>query len=51
MGQVANGMADGQKTYSLKVHIEYDVSNREWRGKERNHVPPEGAERERQSQT
>ena len=33
MGQVVNGVADGQKTYRLKGHIKYDGSNREWLSK------------------
>jgi hypothetical protein len=47
MGQIANGVAKGERTYSLKVQNKYDRSDREWRGEGRKDVQPEGAEQVR----
>jgi hypothetical protein len=48
MGQITNGMAKGERTYSLKTQSGYDGSDREWHGKGRANSLPEGAERVRQ---
>jgi len=44
MGQIANGVAKGERTYILKVQNKYDGSDHEWRGKGRKDVQPEDAE-------
>jgi len=45
MGQIANGMAKREWTYSLKIQSGYDRSDRKWRGEGRNDVLSEDAER------
>jgi len=45
MGQIANGVAKGERTYNLKVQNKYDGSDREWHGEGRKDVQPEDAER------
>jgi len=47
MGQIANGVAKGERTYNLKVQNKYDGSDREWHGEERMDVQPEDTERVR----
>jgi len=43
MGQIMNGMAKAEMTYSLKVQSGYNGSDREWHGKRRKSVQPENA--------
>ena len=38
MDQIANGMADGEKTYSLKVQSKYSGSDSEWWQREKAYV-------------
>jgi hypothetical protein len=45
MGQIANGVAKGERTYLLKMQSGYDESDREWHGKGRKDVLSEDAER------
>jgi len=46
MGQITNGMAKGERTYSLKMQSGYDGSDREWHGKgQANSLPAEYGER------
>jgi len=45
MGQIANGVAKGERTYILKMQSGYDGSDRKWHGKGRKDVQPEDAER------
>ena len=44
VGQIANGMAKGEREYFLKVQNKYNGSDREWRGKGRKNVQPEDTE-------
>jgi len=48
MGQIANGMAKREMTYSLKVQSGYDGLDCKWHDKGRNDVLSERAERVRQ---
>ena len=50
MGQIANVVAKGERTYLLKMQSGYDGSDREWHGKGKKDVLPEGAEQVCQSQ-
>ena len=43
-GQIANGMAMGERTYSLKMRSGYDESDREWHGKGRKGILAGSAE-------
>jgi hypothetical protein len=45
MGQIANGVAKGERTYILKVQNKYDGSDHEWHGKGRKDLQAEDAER------
>jgi len=45
MGQIANGVAKGERTYFLKMQSGHDRSDREWRGEGRKDVQPEDTER------
>jgi len=45
MGQIANGVAKGERTYNLNMQSGYDRSDHEWHGKGRKDVLAEDAER------
>ena len=49
MCQIANGMAKGERTYSLKMQSGYDGSDRKRHGKSRKNVQPKNAEQIRWS--
>ena len=45
MGQIANGVANRERTYTLKMQSGYDGSDDEWHGKGGRYVHTESAER------
>jgi len=45
MGQIANGVAKGERTYRLKMQSRYDRLDCKWHGEGRKDVQPEDAER------
>ena len=47
MGQIANDVANEERTYSLKTQSRYDGSDHEWHGKRRKDILPEDGERVR----
>jgi hypothetical protein len=47
MGQIENGTAKGEIMYKLKTQRGYNGSDREWHGKGRKDIQPEGAEQVR----
>ena len=49
MGQIANGVAKGERMYSLKMQSKYNGSDREWRDEGRRYTQTEGAEQVRWS--
>jgi len=47
IGQIANGVAKGERMYILKAQNKYDGSDHEWRGKGKRYIHTEGAEQVR----
>ena len=47
MGQIANGMARGLRTYGLEMQSRYDGSNRKWHGKGMKNIQPGNSEQVR----